>query len=487
MKERTPGTQFSCWLQGGKLKRSLVVITVTCLTLAIAPSAQAKAKPKAFNGKTCTIVGTKKSEKLTGTSKADVICGLGGKDTINGQGGNDTIDGGAGNDILIGGAGNDALDGGAGNDTVNGEQGNDVLTGDAGNDSLSGGAGNDTLQGETGADLFEGGAGKDTVTYTEKTADLSIDIDSKADDGISGEKDNIKNDVEDIIGGSGNDNITGSSSANTISGGSGSDTISSGSGNDTIEGEAGDDTLNGGAGVDVSIGGAGQNTCAVEASESRDYSCQLLSNLQYLFKRISGSVSGWNGSWEGCAVKVQNFMYQREEFYIAMQSNGTFEFDAPPMETALVTVGESQGNIFGHNCAVPFIVQLGDEWRTTRIDSDKVLNGAIPPHQVVTFSTKNSRGDTLPGAMIELQSGCLKFDGSAAPTDIWSAGLRPCPVRHNTGRQLTTDSSGNLTIIALTGASYTARSTVTVGGYTFRSNILQFTVGDGTPLDLVYN
>jgi hypothetical protein len=170
-----------------------------------------------------------------------------------------------------------------------------------------------------------------------------------------------------------------------------------------------------------------------------------------------------------------------------MQSDGSFEFDAPPMEVALITIGESQGNIFGHNCGVPFIVQLGDEWRTTRIDSDKVLNGALPPHQVVNFSAKNSRGGALPGAKIELQSSCLKFDGSAAPTDIWSAGLRPCPLMHNQFRSFTADSSGNLSIYALTGASYTASSTVTVGGYTFRSNNLQFTVGDGTPLNLVYN
>ena len=469
-----------------KLTRITALITASCLVLAVAPSAQAKATPKAFNGKTCTIVGTSKSEKLAGTPKADVICGLGGNDTISGLGGNDTIDGGAGNDILSGGVGNDAIDGGAGNDTAKGENGNDVVTGDAGNDSLNGGAGNDTLQGETGADVFIGGAGADNVKYAEKTKNLTLDIDNKADDGISNEKDNIKADVENITGGAGNDTITGGSAANTINGGGGNDTINGGGGNDTIEGQAGNDTLSGGAGVDVSIGGAGQNTCAVEADETRDYTCQLLSNLQYLFKRISGSVTGWNGTWDGCAVKVQNANYQQEVFYIAMQSNGTFEFDAPPMEMGLITVGESQGNIFGQNCAVPFTVQLGDDWRTTRIDSDKVLQGALPAHQVIRFSAKNGRGDVLPGAKIGLESGCLKFDGSPAPTDIWSAGLRPCPVRQSY-KDLITDSSGNVSIYALTGASYTASSTVTVGGYTFRSNNLQFTVGDGTPLNLVYN
>ena len=241
---------------------------MTCLALSVSSSAQAKAKPKAFNGKTCTIVGTSKNDKLTGTSKADVICGLGGNDTINGAGGSDTIDGGAGIDILSGGAGNDSIDGGAGNDTVNGEAGNDVLTGDAGNDKLNGGLGNDTLQGETGADVFIGGTGVDVAKYSEKIKGLTLDIDNRADDGTAGEKDNIKSDIENIIGGSGNDTITGSSGANTILGGLGNDSISGGLGNDEINSESGndsvqagpgDDHIDAGPGTDFVIGGDGDD------------------------------------------------------------------------------------------------------------------------------------------------------------------------------------------------------------------------------------
>jgi Ca2+-binding RTX toxin-like protein len=238
------------------------------LSLTVAPAAHAKAKPKAFNGKTCTIVGTSKSEKLNGTSKADVICGLGGNDTINGLGGNDTLDGGTGNDILSGGENNDAIDGGTGNDTINGGNGNDSLTGDSGNDSLNGGAGNDSLQGETGADVFIGGAGTDTAKYSEKTSSLNIDIDSQADDGVAGEKDNIKTDVENITGGSGNDIITGSSAANTITGGSGNDTINGGDGNDIINGSTGKDNLLGGNGDDYID--AGQDADRVTGGDGND-------------------------------------------------------------------------------------------------------------------------------------------------------------------------------------------------------------------------
>jgi Ca2+-binding RTX toxin-like protein len=126
------------------------------------------------------------------------------------------------------------------------------------------------MQGETGADVFIGGAGTDTAKYSEKTTGLTLDIDNRADDGTAGEKDNIKSDVENITGGSGNDIITGSSAANTISGGGGNDTIAGGAGNDKLIGESGSDTIAGGAGNDVLDGGkntdalngdSGSNTC----------------------------------------------------------------------------------------------------------------------------------------------------------------------------------------------------------------------------------
>jgi Ca2+-binding RTX toxin-like protein len=249
--------------------QTITLATSLVLSLAVAPSVQANAKPKAFNGKTCTIVGTSKGDKLTGTPKADVICGLGGNDTISGAGGNDTIDGGAGNDKLSGGDGNDAIDGGAGNDLISGQKGNDALTGDNGNDSLNGGDGSDTLQGETGADVFIGGAGADTAVYSEKTKNLTLDIDNKADDGIANEKDNIKSDVENITGGKGNDTITGSSGVNVISGGAGNDTISGGAGNDQLNGDSGKDTISGGAGNDSLDGGKNTDTLNGESGANK--------------------------------------------------------------------------------------------------------------------------------------------------------------------------------------------------------------------------
>ena len=194
----------------------------------------------------CTVTGTNRGETLNGTAGDDVICGLGGNDTINGLGGNDTIYG------------------GAGNDRVNGGLGDDQLIGDAGADTLS------------------GGPGADTADYSSTSASLTITIDGRANDGSRNERDSIALDVENVLGGSGNDSITGSPSVNELDGGTGNDTLTGGSGDDLIDGGTGNDriiggigndTLDGESGIDQVDGGAGTNTCFWEPRETRANSC----------------------------------------------------------------------------------------------------------------------------------------------------------------------------------------------------------------------
>jgi Ca2+-binding RTX toxin-like protein len=127
---------------------------------------------------------------------------------IEGLGGNDTLSIGSG----VGAGKTSRLEGGDGNDTLNG------------------GASSDTLIGGDGADAFNGGSGTDTADYGAKNVNLNITIDGSANDGASGETDNVKTDVENVIGGSANDSITGSSSTNDLSGADGNDTLDGGSG-----------------------------------------------------------------------------------------------------------------------------------------------------------------------------------------------------------------------------------------------------------------
>ena len=190
------------------------------------------------------------------------------------------------------------LTGGDGNDTVIGHNAADVLIGCVGDDTLIGGAGadqlfdgffnctgggNDTFDGGTGNDGMFGGTGTDTATYAGRTAAVNVVLDGIANDGEAGEGDSISTDIENVIGGSGADNLTGSPAANTlrgengddvlvgerpgdedpetgddsILGGNGSDALAGGGGDNQIIGGAGNDVLHGGLGADVFDAGSG--------------------------------------------------------------------------------------------------------------------------------------------------------------------------------------------------------------------------------------
>ena len=151
-------------------------------------------------------------------------------------------------DKLVGDRGPNELIGGGGNDTILGGSGDDTLLGGDGDDLLSGGA---------GADMFDGGSGNDTVTYAGDPLPVHVTFDGHANDGESGERDNVGATVETVIGGRGNDTLTGDANPHTLIGGLGDDTLIGGNGDDTLIGDAGNDRLAGGEGNDTLTGGPG--------------------------------------------------------------------------------------------------------------------------------------------------------------------------------------------------------------------------------------
>jgi Ca2+-binding RTX toxin-like protein len=153
-----------------------------------------------------------------------------------------TLTGAGGDDVLTGGSGADTLNGGADADHLDGAGANDVLNGDSGDDVLVGAA---------GADTFNGGTGVDLADYSARTSHVTLSIDGTANDGAPGELDNVKTDVENATGGSGNDTMLGGAPANVLVGGAGED---------SLDGEAGNDSLDGGTGADELTGGAGTDT-----------------------------------------------------------------------------------------------------------------------------------------------------------------------------------------------------------------------------------
>ncbi|HEY7120881.1 MAG TPA: C2 family cysteine protease [Tepidisphaeraceae bacterium] len=173
-------------------------------------------------------------------------------EVVSGGYGNDSITGSANNDTLWGGNwGNDTLDGGLGNDSLNGGNGNDLLMGNDGDDTFNGGAGSDTMI---------GGTGTDTVSYEDAFTPVTVSLDWSANDGEGGENDLVLPDVENVLGGWGNDTITGSSADNVLFGGAGDDVIRGMDGNDTMEGSLGNDSIFGGDGDDSMSGGVGDDT-----------------------------------------------------------------------------------------------------------------------------------------------------------------------------------------------------------------------------------
>lgn len=151
------------------------------------------------------------------------------------------------------------LQGGPGDDVLIGLGGDDVLSGDTGNDYLD----ETSATGDNGADVLNGGADIDTVSYgttyagvnVNRTAGVVVTMDgAEANDGITGEEDNVKGDVENLIGTQAADKLTGNALANVITGGLSAD---------EYDGGDGDDTFNEGAvtsGADVFVGGAGSDT-----------------------------------------------------------------------------------------------------------------------------------------------------------------------------------------------------------------------------------
>lgn len=200
---------------------------------------------------------------VTGGNGSDLILGGAGSDTLNGGGGPDEIRGGSGDDAIDGGEGNDALSGEDGNDTVLGRGGDDKLQGGAGADAIDGGDGNDVVgmgDANPGADDLRGGSGHDELWFADHAPGISVTLDEQANDGSSGEGDNVHADFERYLLSPGDDVFVGSPNRELVEGGSGSDVLRGGGGNDELRGDSGDDQLLGEAGDDLLIGSYGNDT-----------------------------------------------------------------------------------------------------------------------------------------------------------------------------------------------------------------------------------
>lgn len=197
------------------------------------------------------------------TDKPSLIMVHNGNDQAVGGSARDRILGDVGNDVLSGEDGDDSLDGGPDTDVLDGGPGKDELDGGAGVDTLLGGTGADTLKDSPGPDDFRGGQNGgslatepvDTVTYVRGTVTtdppIRVTLDNEANDGPAGDFDNVRDDVERVVGANGPDHFTGNGLANVFDGDDAGDLLEGGGGADLIDGGFGADELHGGEGPDT--------------------------------------------------------------------------------------------------------------------------------------------------------------------------------------------------------------------------------------------
>lgn len=171
--------------------------------------------------------------------------------------------------------------------TADGGAGDDDVEGGAGNDTLRGGAGDDGIYGAGGADDISGGSGIDT-TYeydgSNPPKDVSVTLDDQANDGATGEGDNVHSDVEDIGGSSayfgtptqyGAVRLTGNAASNALYVYDGRGAIDGGPGNDVLSGGPQDDTINSVDGyADRVTCGAGNDTVTADTLDQVGDSCE---------------------------------------------------------------------------------------------------------------------------------------------------------------------------------------------------------------------
>jgi Ca2+-binding RTX toxin-like protein len=163
----------------------------------------------------------------------------------------------------------EGVHGGARDDQIHGNDLANWLEGCSGDDTIFGYGGSDVFDaddnggctGTMGGDLIDGGSGIDEVDYSRRGVGVVVQLDGLANDGVSGEGDNLVN-AERVRGSEADDTLVGSAGGEMLDGGPGNDFILGLDGEDLLRGGPGDDGLYGGAGPDFLDGGDGFDLCS---------------------------------------------------------------------------------------------------------------------------------------------------------------------------------------------------------------------------------
>ncbi len=215
-----------------------------------------------------------------------------------------------------------ALDGGGGDDRlvapVNGGSGT----------TLNGGDGNDTLVASgDGHTTFIGGAGTDVADYSARTDDLYIYLEGGQPSGDAADRtDTFDGSVEQVYGGSGNDDIYGTAGNNALYGNGGNDTLHAYGGTDALFGGIGNDTIFCADGGPTYVdGGPGTDAATTDATGDTTINVESVTKVGAAPARLGGTTVGTAGSYANAGNTAAGATDGNlSTFFDAAQSSGAF-------------------------------------------------------------------------------------------------------------------------------------------------------------------
>ncbi|MCO6490875.1 MAG: hypothetical protein J5I98_20825 [Phaeodactylibacter sp.] len=308
---------------------------------------------------------------ITYTTGAIVYSGAG-NDTINGGIGVDYLYGESGVDTISGGDGNDVIYGYADNDTLYGNNGNDLLAGGSGSDNLYGGSGDDKLNGGSQSDIIDGGDGIDTVTYSDFSSGVTVNLTTGIGSPVNGNDTLIS--IENIDGSNNNDHLTGDSNDNVLKGLDGDDTLNGEAGDDYLYGDTlGADTLNGGDGDDAIY--AGLHGDVIDGGNgTKDYLSYyyIASTIGVNIDIAAGTAIGINGGIQDTFTNIESFYASNGDDIITADNSGRRMYGYDGAD--LLTGGDGYDIIKGHGGNDTLIGKASND-DIYGYEGDDILNG----------------------------------------------------------------------------------------------------------------
>ena len=369
---------------------------------------QALIPPPVVNG---TVEGTDRDDTFENSDNDNAFAGLAGNDIyLFGE------DWGIDEVLENAGEGDDTLDFSAvtadltfninADGSIGVSDGSNVVTIAGDVENLIGGQGDDRFVFENGAILagtISGGRGNDTLDYGSNDTGVAVDLGAGTADGTGGIAD-----IENVIGGTGDDTITGDEGDNLIVGGLGVNILDGGAGIDTVSYEDADAVT--GATVDLGAAGA-QNTGGA--------GIDTLSGFENLIgsggdDTLTGNVQD-NVITGGAGDDVLSGGGGSDTVSYA-DATGAVTVDLTDPAAQATGVGNDTlsgfENIIGSSGGFADVLTgtAGDNWFFVAAGADVTINGAGGNDSVII----NGRGLALTGA----SAGAATFDSAPDPTTV---------------------------------------------------------------------